>query len=525
MKNSERVEKPNDWPNNHIEQQLDLIHETVKKFLDNPNYRTREVLISLVTSYDLNQNSAVGILRTTPYEVAIINTLYVEASYMQCEALKVYLYELISVKTRIQKIVSWSSFGANLHISEFDFLISQLKLYYYTYQRYTVEKNKNYSEYLIEVVEELLEEVEKSKLENEDRKEKLSHITHSYINLLQDIGFFRAAKCARIWTFDKTEIFKLMSLAAKLIKNSDESPFKRPLKGVLFIILSTYILKSRNDYNEDFIYKYVTETVAIESMKNHQLWMSKIEFLNDDRELQVVPELFEDEEWLKYSWAKKIDFKSKRTYYVSSFSKSKNNVEMYEKYGSCIFGYKNDRIADLIAPIHEHPNSKEKIRPMFSQVLSFDILYDREEAKRELIELMDIINMFNMSNDEKHQFFEEIMQYWILSVKDGNWSEERERRYVVFMYDNLKYIETDKSDEKYLKTKTSIFLFPDFILGNNPIKHKVSSYIHEKKNMLATRDYLFCENCLNCDYDSDKNIKKCKICNSDKIKHIYPTRQ
>ena len=161
LKEVEYVVKPADWPQNYIERQLDFIYEAVNKFIDNPNYRTREALISLVTSYDLNQNSVVGVLRTTPYEVSIINSLYVEATYMQCEALKVYLYELISTKTRIQKIASWSSCGVNLNIKEFDYLMPPLKLYYYTYQRYTVEKNKNYSEHLIDIVEELLDEIEK----------------------------------------------------------------------------------------------------------------------------------------------------------------------------------------------------------------------------------------------------------------------------------------------------------------------------------------------------------------------------
>ena len=235
-----------------------------------------------------------------------------------------------------------------------------------------------------------------------------------------------------------------------------------------------------------------------------------------------VPELFKDKEWQKYSWVNDVDFKPKRIYYVSSFSKSKNNEEMYKKYGSVIFGYKNDRIADLIAPIHKHPISKNKNRPMLSQVLSFDVLYDKEEAKKELIELMDVIDMFDISNDEKHMFFEEIMQYWILSVKDEKWCNERERRYVVFMYDNLEYIETDTTDERYLKTKTSMFLFPDFVLGNNYIKDKVSPYICEKMRRIATNDYLFCKNCLNCDYDADKNVKICAVCNSDNVKHIYP---
>lgn len=72
--------------------------------------------------------------------------------------------------------------------------------------------------------------------------------------------------------------------------------------------------------------------------------------------------------------------------------------------------------------------------------------------------------MFNMSDAEKKKFLEEIMQYWILSVKYAKWSGERERRYVIFMYDDYDYRETE-IDDTFLKVKTSIFLTPDFIIG------------------------------------------------------------
>ena len=50
------------------------------------------------------------------------------------------------------------------------------------------------------------------------------------------------------------------------------------------------------------------------------------------------------------------------------------------------------------------------------------------------------------------------MQYWILSVKDAKWSGERERRYVIFMYDDYDYRETE-IDDTFLKVKTSNFSY------------------------------------------------------------------
>ena len=115
---------------------------------------------------------------------------------------------------------------------------------------------------------------------------------------------------------------------------------------------------------------------------------------------------------------------------------------MQDGYGECLYGYKNDRIVDLVGPIGLYTLTKNADadndlpetmkRPYISQVITFDVLYDTEEAKAELQYLFSIIDMFDLSDDEKKIFLQEILQYWILSVKDGKWKKERERRYVVF---------------------------------------------------------------------------------------------
>lgn len=109
------------------------------------------------------------------------------------------------------------------------------------------------------------------------------------------------------------------------------------------------------------------------------------------------------------------------------------------------------------------------------------LFYDVEEAKRELTYLFGVIDMFNMSDAEKKKFLEEIMQYWILSVKDAKWSGERERRYVIFMYDDYDYRETE-IDDTFLKVKTSIFLTPDFIIGKNPSRYEILYQLNAKRH-------------------------------------------
>ena len=85
--------------------------------------------------------------------------------------------------------------------------------------------------------------------------------------------------------------------------------------------------------------------------------------------------------------------------------------------------------------------------------LTFDVLYDIEEAKTELQYLFSVIDMFDLSDNNKKMFLQEILQYWILSVKDSKWKAERERRYVIFLYDDYEYIETEL-DDTFLKVKT-----------------------------------------------------------------------
>lgn len=101
------AEKPKDWPMNAREMALEAVCEKVEEFRKNPSYKTREVLLSLVCNHDLNQSTGIGLMRVTEYEVATINYLYMIGAAHQINSLKVYLYDLITETTRLQKIMSW----------------------------------------------------------------------------------------------------------------------------------------------------------------------------------------------------------------------------------------------------------------------------------------------------------------------------------------------------------------------------------------------------------------------------------
>lgn len=205
---------------------------------------------------------------------------------------------------------------------------------------------------------------------------------------------------------------------------------------------------------------------------------------------------------------------------------------MQDGYGECLYGYKNDRIVDLIGPIGLYRFTKKSDddadlsdtmrRPYIAQVITFDVLYDIEEAKTELQYLFSVIDMFDLSNNNKRIFLQEILQYWILSVKDSKWKAERERRYVVFLYDDYEYIETEL-DDTFLKVKTSLFITPDFIIGKNPSKWEIMRQLAAKRKVLFSKEYLFCEDCLMQDHDVaiSEKPEKCPICGSKNIRMIY----
>ena len=133
-----------------------------------------------------------------------------------------------------------------------------------------------------------------------------------------------------------------------------------------------------------------------------------------------------------------------------------------------------------------------------------------------------MIDMFDLSDTEKNQFLQEIMQYWILSIKDSKWKNEQERRYVIFLYDGYKYKEMEV-DNTFLKVKTSLFIMPDFILGDNPSRYEIEKQLQDKRNALFSNRYVLCEDCLMQDHDIAYGVlpDRCPICGSKKLKMIY----
>ena len=98
-----------------------------------------------------------------------------------------------------------------------------------------------------------------------ENDEELFEIVHGLVTMINDLSYFECKKREEIWAFSRDEIKKIMSLEASLTSKIGETAIERPLKGVLMTTISNYVLKSRYDYNSDYIVKYISEDVAKET--------------------------------------------------------------------------------------------------------------------------------------------------------------------------------------------------------------------------------------------------------------------
>ncbi len=113
------------------------------------------------------------------------------------------------------------------------------------------------------------------------------------------------------------------------------------------------------------------------------------------------------------------------------------------------------------------------------------------------------------------------MRYWYFSLKDKKWEYEQERRYQLFIFDNEEYADLDVEND-FLKIKSSLYLYPDFILTDNGvIRSRIKFNLEAKRKAIASKEYVYCEDCCQADFTEgcmgSISYKKCPICGSEKI--------
>lgn len=127
--------KPQDWPANEREAALGNVHNAIENFIKSPDFKTKEILLSLCGDYDYTQVSMLGLDRQTEYEAFLINTIWFYASTTGIQTVKMFLYEQIAKSARSHKHVCMFKKMKNLlfqHINYFgnhlDYSIYAIKI-------------------------------------------------------------------------------------------------------------------------------------------------------------------------------------------------------------------------------------------------------------------------------------------------------------------------------------------------------------------------------------------------------------
>ena len=499
-------EKPHDWPLNERERRIQAIYEATNSFIKDPSLSNKMKLSSLVTPTDNNEFKNTGIARILDYEVKIINTLYVIAALRNLFNLRFYLlwhvYSTILSMRMLQYMFPWTD---NLELFKpYNHLVPELHIFFVIYYNYRGEKKRDF----IDVVSDEVNRV----INRTPTEEILMDLEEGIISMVHTISHLPDKRIFPVLAFSREEIKKLFSICSTLLKKSGHNITQRPYKGTLSIAITNLITNSRNNYNCDAIYKYMDRSIIESVIESEEIWMHKTSSLNDKREGSLIHEIMKDKTWIPYDWAKSIVFDNDCDTYVSSFSKSGITKSLEAKYGSSFFGYKNDRVSDLLAPVFRSDDGYVYM----GYVRHYDVIYGHKEAKEELNFLFDIIEILGNTDEEKNVFLNHVILYWVLSFKDMKWSDEKERRYeIVILCKEDCYDMRIEND--YLKLKSPIFLSPDFVSSDIPKKKELRDYIVSRNQ----HQFLLCEECLNRDYDdTGHQLVRCSRCGSKNVTWI-----
>jgi len=498
-------ERPKEWPVNDRERKLDLVIFLAEKFIKNPDSETREQLISSVVKSEINETSNRGLIRVTDYEVCIINTLYMYSLCLNLASIRLFLYRTIADTTIFSKITYQTISNENDEIEAYTFLHPTLGFFYKIFYKYKHENIRSFPDELIRTMKDCMT------IYNGD---ELKEISENFIQVVYDLSYNNNPNINGYMNWSRQEIKRIFEVISKILEITRESPVNHPLRGIISIALANWILHSRNDYNYDYMYKCASNKSVKNIFDSGEIWMHEIVLTNDKRESKFIKDIFNNKKWVKYEWAKQPDLVFHNRCYISCFSKTKPNASMIKKYGGNVFGYKSDKIGDLISPLYKNDPLSS-----FSPGMYFDVVYSAEKSKTEINYLCDLINLLKIEEKDKKDIYNHVLQYFLLSFKDKKWESEKERRYQFFV--NTDSNIDSKIENGFLKVKSQLFAYPDFILGDN------IEYEQIRKNRFiklsgAKKSYCFCADCLQSDFNviSSDSKSRCSICGSDNIEYF-----
>lgn len=506
------IKKPDDWGNNKREQLLTMVNELCDNFLESPSDVNKERLIAITTFDEPTRHTDYGTVRFSEYESVMFNDIYFKFKAINFQYGISFLYNVLYRSAQLLKIINMTPYS-NVDINEcYNYLLPFLKYFFVVCYLYHSEKNRTFVDEMINV----MDNIEKVNCNN------YSNLVHSFNSVLYDLSGKCNNHVFKEFDFSRNEIKKLLLKSSYLMKKAGFRQLDRPHKGVLCMTIANYVLRSRNNYKFGNIFKCVSRNTVNSSFENRELWMRRRTKLNDKREGKVVREIFSNRSWMKYEWARSMKFTYERESFTCSFSTKIPSEKQKKTYGSYVYGYHNDIVGPSITTLVKKTNKEKKMIAAFSQYIMYDVLYSRSEFKKEINYLCSLIDGFHASDSDKKAFLEEIIDYWKMTIKDKRWEYENERRYEIMYFDEYEYAECS-IDDTYLKNKTPLLQFPDFIVGENPFKSTL------RRNAISKARYknfgepsVLCEECL---FETSLPLRneECPICKSKELTAINDT--
>ena len=222
---------PPDWPCNEREYHLEKVFRATEDFLCKPSYLTKEILISLVTSYDFHEHTGKGRYRITAYQSAILNSIYYSSLRSNLPSVRGFVYETIAESTRMMRIMSFLNSmhpdgekNAYPDGNPFSGLLPPLLLFHAAFQEYVYDRSKSLALHIIEVAEMLITGAKS--------QEARIRIKSGFTTLINDLSYIRGTKRDDVLYFNRDELKKLIEYEAKLMTRFGENPSRRPLRQV-----------------------------------------------------------------------------------------------------------------------------------------------------------------------------------------------------------------------------------------------------------------------------------------------------
>lgn len=504
--------RPDDWGINQLECILDESINALESFQKDPTVDRNE-LISHIRFPDINEVNPLGVFRVSDYTIYQINVLH-RLGLKICSPMAIALsYRIVRLLVICFNMLHL--LNKNIDFEEYMKKLPETLQYFgnlYGVYRYHLRRERPFAKLIVDQIENL------TSFSSEDNIP--SHTAAILCNFLFELTLINPCSDLPFINFCSEQAKLLLNNLSKLI---NVYPKLYDNRGLFHILVFNLLVKSRLDIesDNDLLYKFMQVDASKKAMENGELWCNEIHSMNDVREGEVIKDILFDTSWYPRVWhdrVKNVDnFPNWRTYYTCSFTRNNNYEKMTKLYGPDCYGYKDSLITELVAPITI--TVVPSLGPRFCQTMCYDVTYDKDVVKTELLTVMEFLDSLPISEEMKKKEWVEYFQYWIFSIKDEKWKDEAERRFCFFIVNDNRYTFIDKVDkvDNRLKIKTPILRNPDYL----PLFHSQKQTIKHYKDAIVSQDkrsFIYCPTCLGFDFntrwfdlDSDKTTT-CRFC-------------